>query len=393
MTYLPSLFLFFGLVTGQLIKIPLLLSSGPTILDFTILTLNIWGLISLKMELKKPPLWLILGFGLIFIATLSLLMTPLKLSAGQYLTSTLYIGRLASYLLLGWLIYCRAFKFLRFNFVLIFSGITLAFLGLLQLIFIPNLSFLANNGWDPHYFRLASTLLDPNFTGVFLVLTLLLLLGKKGLRKSKFWIFAFILVYLASVFTFSRSTALLLGVSFLTFSIMSRSVKMLMLTLLLSLGFLMVFKSYTQTVAQPRNIDRQQSAQSRFNSWEQGWKIFTSSPLLGVGFNNYRYALDQYHLAPSSFIQSRGASGNDSSLLFVASTTGVIGLTSYLLFFSSLLIKAWGNFRQGNRNGLILCAALVGLLVNSFFINSFFYPWILLWIIIVASQDSLQTTV
>ena len=50
-------------------------------------------------------------------------------------------------------------------------GLLYVWFGLIQYAFLPDTRFLFNLGWDDHYYRLMSTLLDPNFAGMIFVLT------------------------------------------------------------------------------------------------------------------------------------------------------------------------------------------------------------------------------
>lgn len=388
---LTLILLLLALLSGQIVKFPQGAQGGITLLDLVIIGLDFVALIALKAKLKSPPLWMKAASVFIIICVTSLILTPLHLNTTQYLTSLAYTLRFFAYLLFGWTIYSGAFPSLYKDAerVLLFSAAGIAGLGLLQLIFLPNLSFLAEWGWDPHYFRTVSTLLDPNFTGAYLALTLVLLTQanlaflKKNLKRVLFFI-----VYLALMTTFSRSAAILFLVSFLLLSLLNKSVKLLVLTVILSLGFLLSFSLYYHTIAQPRNIDRQQSAEYRVNSWQQGWQLFTASPILGVGFNSYRFALEQYGLGTESLLQSRGSSANDSSLLFVLATTGIIGFISYLAFLFFIGYQALKTHLAGNKWGRTLLAGLIGLLASSFFINSLFYPFLLIWITLVATKAS-----
>lgn len=367
-----------SIVAGQLIKYPQGTQGGITALDLTILFLNLLAIFSIKAKFKKPPLFVKSAFIFVIVAALSLIFTPLKLDTLQYLNSFAYILRFSSYILFGWLVVSGALPTVtqNINKILIFSGVGIGILGLLQFIFIPDLIFLASNGWDPHYLRTVSTFLDPNFTGVFLSLTLILLAvkGKEILRPRIFQVL-FLLVYLGIVTTFSRSAYIALLTSFLLLALLKKSFLLLILTIVLGLGLWLGFKIYTHVIAVPNNINRQQSAKYRLNSWEQGWQIFTKSPILGSGFNSYRFALSQYHLTESDITKSRGASANDSSLLFVLATTGILGLAAYIFFIASLIRKPLQN--------PVLVTGLVGIICSSFFINSLFYPFILIWIILM----------
>ncbi len=388
---LPSILLIVSILAGQIIKIPVGTHGGATLLDVTVIFLTFVGLAKLKFKLKKPPLFITASLFFILIAVLSLILTPLNLVITQYITSFSYIIRFSSFILLSWIIYSEAFPDLKKNIlrILTWSGIGLAILGFLQFIFLPDLRFLESFGWDPHFFRTVSTFLDPNFTGAFFVLTLILFMssprrrGSNSERDSLNWIPVFAgmtLTYLALLTTFSRSSYLMFLVSGLTFAILRKSRKIFISTIILFIILLVGFQIYSQAVAQPRGIDREQSAHYRVDSWQRGWQIFTQSPVLGVGYNTYRYALKEYNLAPESYLATHGASGNDSSLLHVMATTGVVGLTGYLFFLSSF-----------KPLGVIIWSALLGLIAHSFFANSLFYPFLLIWLILMATKKDLKS--
>ncbi len=358
-----------GIGSGQLIRLPFL-SGGITVLDISVLFLTLFGLFKLKLKLKKPP-FLIPGLIFIFAAILSLILTPLHLGFSEMLSSFSYIARFFLYLSFAWVIFSLK-KDLSKSFI--FSGVVIAVLGLLQIIFLPDLRFLASQGWDPHYFRAVSTFLDPNFTGAFLVLTLVLLMSLRGAKATRQSLLIFSLVFLALLATFSRSSYLIFLGSGLTFSFFKRSIKLGVATIILFAVLLLGFYVYTQQVATPRNIDRTQSASFRFNTWQQGFDLFQKSPILGIGFNAYRYGIKEYDLGDKQFLESHGSSANDSSLLFVLSTTGILGLGAYLYLLFT--------FFKSNK---IAAVGLIGLLIHSFFSNSLFYPPILVWILVISS--------
>lgn len=387
-----------AIVAGQTVKLPLLPQIGITILDITVVTLSLLGLFKLKFKLKKPPIFLGSAIFFIIIATLSLIFTPLHLQFLQYLTSFLYTLRFSAYILLGWVIYSGAYPVLKnkTDQVFIFSGVTLAVLGLLQLIFIPDIRFLTKDGWDPHFFRTVSTFLDPNFLGGFFALTLLFPISHLGSRTDRIpaWpvgrpkVLLFILIYLALLTTFSRGAYLAFFTGLIVLSLLNKSVKLGILTIILSLGLLYGYGNYQRSVATPRNIDRTQSAEFRLNTWQQGLILFQKFPVLGVGYNSYRFALKEYHLASADFLKTHGASTNDSSILFVASTTGVIGLTAYLFFLATLLKTAWQKYLQKSMWGKICIAGVLATVIQSFFANTLFYPFILIWLIIISAKLS-----
>lgn len=370
-----------SILAGQLIKIPVGTHGGATLLDLAVITSCLLGLWRLKFRILKPPTFVFGGIFFILAAILSLALTPLSLDPLQTLTSFSYTIRFSVIVLLGWLIYSGTFPTLLKNIpqVLIFSGLGLAILGIWQFIFVPDLRFLTTWGWDPHYFRAASTFFDPNFLGAYMVLTLLLLFAHpRGGLNRHLGILWPALVYLALLFTFSRGSYLAFLTAFGTLSVLKRSARLGLVTILLFGGLILGFTTYQRLVAQPRGIDRTQSAEFRLTTWQQGLKLFQTHPILGVGFNTYRYALKQYNLGDEQFLKSHGASTNDSSLLFVAATTGIVGLVSYLFFLITLIKKS---------RKPILIAGITGLIIHSFFANSLFYPPILIWIILSKVSD------
>ncbi len=377
-----------AIVGGQLIKISVGTNGGATLLDVAVLMLCIAGLLKLKLKLKKPPLFIKSALFFILIAILSLLLTPLDLEFGQYFTSFSYTIRFSSFILLGWLIYAGAFPNIqkKIQQIFVYSGAGLAILGLLQFIFLPDLGFLTEWGWDPHYFRTASTFLDPNFAGSYFTLTLVLLtsylltsyLGGRNAMTPRVFYILFAITYLALLTTFSRGAYLAFLTSFLALSFLQKSLKLAITTILLFALLLLGFSTYHRLVAQPRGIDRFQSAEFRLGTWQQGWQLFSQHPILGVGFNSYRFALKEYGLGDKQFLKSHGSSTNDSSLLYVAATTGTVGLVSFLFF----LISFW----SGKQN-FTLRAGIFGLLAQSLFANTLFYPPLLIWIILLKVAD------
>lgn len=343
-----------ALTAGQLVRLPIG-QGAVTLLDLVVIFSIIFNLH--KINFKKMPLFIKTAFLFMAVATLSLLLTPLPLELSERLISSSYLVRFGSYILFGWIFQDRLLEVLKL------SGVALAFLGLLQFIIFPNLGFLQSLGWDPHFFRLVATFLDPNYTGAFLVLTLIFL------RKNYL---GFSIVYLALLLTFSRSSYGMFFVSFTFLAFLTKSLRLQFLTFLLFGGLMLGFFIYSQLVSLPRNIDRTASASFRMTTWTQGWQLWQKHPVLGVGFNTYRYAIREYNLGDEQFLQSHGASSNDASLLYVASTTGILGLLVYLNFLFSLL-----------KNRLVV-SALAGLLFHSIFSNSLFFSPILLWIILTS---------
>lgn len=382
--YLYASILTLAIIAGQLIKIPFLSQGGVTVLDLTVIGLVAFGLIKIKLRLKKPPFFIKAALLFILVCLISLTITPLSLNLSQYLISISYTFRLLSYIILGWLIHQEAFHKLKDQIpsVICYSSLGLSIVGILQFIFIPDLRFLQKDLWDPHYFRTASTFLDPNFLGSFLVLSLITILNTKT-TSSKLKKYSLPLIFIALLTTFSRGSYLSFLLTFLTLSLFKKSIKMTIASILLFVTLIGSFTIYQKAVAEPRGVDKTKSAENRLGTWQQGLTLFQTHPLLGIGFNAYKFALKQNNLADTQFLQSRGATSNDSSLLHVAATTGIVGILAYFSFLISLSLIGWKN--RANPYGLVLISGLVGLLTQSFFINNLFYPFTFLWIILITA--------
>lgn len=379
-----SIVLTVSLIAGQIVKIPLVDLRGLAILDITIIFLALLGLKKMifqkkSLDFKNLPLNFYFLSLFLVIAGVSLLLNPLNLNFDQFLISGLYFFRLVLFIVIFYLIIKKILVFNTSN-IFIYSGFSLALLGILQFIFIPDLRFLRISGWDPHFFRAVSTFLDPNFLGGFLVLSLLSLYYTE-IEGKKIKLSLLILVYFCLALTFSRSSYLFFFVSFFTLGILTKSAKIILSSILLSIVLLATFYIYEISIATPRNIDRNESAQSRLDTWTQGINLFLKHPLFGVGFNSYKYALEKYNLADKVQINTRGSASNDSSLLFVLSTTGILGFGLFFSFIISTLHIS-GIKNRKDKSGQIIFCGLISLLVNSFFVNSLFYPAILTWLIL-----------
>lgn len=335
---------------------------------------------------------ILLGFILFFVAIafITLLNGYRWLNLKEWIISGLYLMRFVLYASLFVVVYDiirenkRPYILVRnITNLLILSGVLLSLLGFLQLIIFPDFSQLDPSlGWDPHHNRLLSTFFDPNFLAAYLVLTLTLIITLflyAAYPMPKFLlILNFLTVFVALVLTFSRSGYLMFAVTAAVIGVL-KSRKLIVLALILSLtAYLLVPRVQTRIAG---GVDPDDSARFRFESWKRTLVIIKDYPLTGVGFNAYRYAQARYGFF--SFEEPLGGhsgAGSDSSLLFVFVTTGIFGLLSYLL----LLLKiSWESFKNLNAWSLAMLAGLLGLLVESNFINSLFYPWIMIWFWVV----------
>jgi len=335
LTKLLIYFLFFILPFGQLERLPNL----PIYLHDLIILL----LIILNLKFLKLPrsIWLFVSACL-----LSLIINLFRFGFSEIIFSFLYLVR--------WLAYACLLPIYQHNKLnlkplLKYLCLALAVLGLLQYLFIPDIRFLASLNWDDHYYRLISTVFDPNFLGLIFVLGLILFNLK---------ILPSLILLIALLLTYSRSSYLALIVVGFYLALIKKQLKIFIFAF-----FALIFALYLlpRPGGEGVKLERWFSVESRLANYREGFGLWQKSPVFGLGFNTLRY----FRNDPIS----HAAAGLDSSLLFVLTTTGVIGLLAYL----NLLKSFWSS-------SLLVKLSLVAILVHSLFQNSLFYPLIMIWL-------------
>lgn len=339
-----------------------------------------------KKELSFPgtiyPAFLFIGIG-----AASLLVHSGKMNFPEFLASFFYVVRWISFFLLSVVVWnqSKEGKRLLIFLLALFTGL-LCIAGFVQLHLVPDFTSYEDLGWDPHQNRLLSTWFDPNFVGGFLAFMFPILLGfaldKKiilNTRQRLFILGVCILSLIAIFLTLSRSAYLALIVSLFIYGLL-RSVKTLFI---IGMLFLMLFSvssdvrsRFTSLIT---NIESavsddytlpDASARLRYESWSEAWHLFLDEPLIGQGYNRYKYAALELGTLKDTEIHS--ASGSDSSLLNVLATTGILGFLPFLTTYLILAVRAWKNRHQGFSLGGV--AALSGLFVHSIFVNSLLFP-------------------
>jgi O-antigen ligase len=338
-------------------------------------------LVDKKKEIHIPKeYFLIIGF--LSFGLVSLILALQNFTQIEMVYSFFYYARFVVYILAGALVYnCFRARIFSERFIFNLISLSVGFIslaGFIQLIVLPDFTVLDSSlGWDPHKNRLASTFFDPNFTGAYLVLCLNFLVVGKDYLKKKFVPLVLLIVF-SVLLTFSRSAWLMLAVSIFIWGIFKYR-------LLLILSFLVAFSAYFAVPRVQTRIsgitDPADSAHFRLISWRKTWEIARDNLVFGTGFNTFRFAQKDYGFFGAGWGGHSGG-GSDSSLLLVLATTGIPGFLLFFSFFGVLFVEALKNL--SNRWSIVLLASLGGLFMESFFINSLFYPQILfLWLLLL----------
>jgi len=356
---------------------------------FFLITASLWIVLDFK-KIKKTNFMLLKPIVLFSaIGLFSLAINFVNLTLNEFFVSMLYLVRWILYSSIYFILLTRDREFIKkFKYLLIVPICTVLILGIIQFVYYPSLRNLFYLGWDEHLYRLFSTFLDPNFAGAFLVISLIYLIfvsWQSYIKKRRnMFIFTSILSVISFIsvyLTYSRSALIMLLVSLTVFLVLIKKIRILVLVLIVFVAFIFLSPKAFQT--EGTNIFRIYSSQERVKSAQVAVKIIEQSPVFGVGFNAYRYAQKRYvNLNDSKWETTHSGAGTDNSFLFVLATAGIVGFVVYIYLIYKLFLLA--NFKQKNPMSIVLISVLCGLLVNSLFINSLFYVFILQWVWILA---------
>lgn len=383
------LFLLISLATiipGQIIRIPLSPAQAITLSDISIAITVICFLIYSFFNKTKLLIPKKIFFSFLIFTTLAFASTILALSTLSFikiLSSLLFLIRFVAYFSVALIAFNIIEKKEISNWLnsILSLGLIFALLGFIQIVFLPDLSFLTIFGWDPHINRLASTVIDPNFTGVILVFFFTISTTLYLFKKRYIYLALSLIFFIAIFLTFSRSSYL----AFLTSIVVLGTIKspriIFLFLLIFTTAILLIPKARTR-VAGAFTLD--ETATARIESWQNAYTIFRKNWLFGIGFNTFRYIQEtQGNFTFDSPQGNHSGSGTDSSLLLVALTTGILGLLSFVLFLFFIL----KSFAKNTRSKYIKTtgvSSFIALLVHSQFVNSFFFPqvMIIIWFLI-----------
>lgn len=365
---------------GELIRINLNNGIIAKPIDIGVLLIVVLWLIfkfkkreRLKQKNILIPIFLFTASGLF-----SLLINYYSLSYNQFLTAFLYLFRWAAYACIFFVVNDFDAKFKkRIADLLIVIGALVVILGYIQYFLYPSLKSLMYLGWDEHMYRMFSVFLDPNFAGAFFVLFFLFAVDR-FLKKNNIFIGLLCILTLGAVFlTFSRSAIIMLiASSSLLFILLNKKI---LIFLLLGIIVTVLLISSRYFNVENINLFRIVSTEARIETAGNAIRIIQNKPIFGVGFNSYRYAQLQYGLRnENDKTISHADAGADNSLLFVLATTGIIGFASFIFMW----------FRIFKIAGIVASVSILGIFIDSLFINSLFYTYVMFWLWTVIGINS-----
>lgn len=301
--------------------------------DFFVICLLCLQGLTLKVKIPLSLKIFLVGLSLGWLRALTLY------PVSSLLIPSLYTLRLLAYLMLYLSLKQQKITIPRVIFFI--SGLTTLVIGLMQYFVMPDMRIFKYLGWDDHLSRLTLPHFDPTFTAVMLGLALLLL-------PLKYWYIG-ILFSLGILLTYARSAWLSLIVT-ATFFIKSKRI------LLLAVCCMFLFILFLpKKFGEGTNLLRTYSITSRFTSdltiiKSTGWNL-----LIGQGMNTF----------PRNTI--------NNSYLYLLATTGILGLVGWGMFLLSL-------YKNSHHKPMLIFFCLASL-----FNNVMFYPFALLWVLLIES--------
>ncbi|MFH1202032.1 MAG: O-antigen ligase family protein [Candidatus Omnitrophota bacterium] len=284
----------------------------------------------------------------------------------------------------------------------------IALLGLSELVFHRNFiyEYLVNNPYYSEYIhwpRIMSTKLHPAVLGSFLVGCLPFSLYLIKIYKSKISrvlaAISMVLIFLGILFSLTRGSIIAAIVALVIYLCLKKSrlvKKFIFAVIIVYLIFLIASTSI-------------QNPQIKRLGWQGlvGWfhyrgvrfsttfKMFKDHPFFGVGLNNYRPLFDKYHVSKCVAYEFKIP---DNMYLMILGETGLLGFSLFLVFIFFLLkgaFKTMPLIRDDSLKEFLLVtmAALIGILVNMFTYELFYWTepmyqfWILVGLIVAITQE------
>ncbi len=337
-----------------------------------------------NLFIPKPFLFFLAFTAL---AVVSLLVKFPVLAPFELLVSGFYLMRWVMYLISAVIIFNMLKEDMinidRIFFIFIYSGIFISIAGLFQLLLLPDFETLDPSlGWDPHKNRLASTFFDPNFTGGYLVLCLILLFSYLAKKFNKIYFIYSVILTVAVFLTFSRSSWVMLAIVVFVYGVLKYRWLLLLSIIVAFSAYYFVPRVQTRLSG---TTDPSDSAHFRLISWSNTFDIARDNLLTGVGFNAFRYAQRDYGFLSIDNFEKHSGAGSDSSLLFVLATTGIFGLVVYVLGYLMLVFLPL-------RDKVSSIAIAGSLLIHSQFVNSLFFPQIMFLLLVYMSVGALRNS-
>ncbi|MDA1079340.1 MAG: hypothetical protein O2840_01460 [bacterium] len=242
---------------------------------------------------------------------------------------------------------------------LLASGLVMAAMGILQYLFLPDVRFLVALGWDDHYYRAIGSMLDPNYLGILLVLTLANLWSWTKKIPHNWLLSLTILLSITIGMTLSRAT-FLAAVVFLATQFLAKK----QLTSLAAIAIILTVVLLPKPTGEGVNLLRTSSINSRV-SHDQSIIMESLNNPIKMLFGTGLFSSTHQSTAPDKSFDHGLIANNVFVLLYQG-----IGLVGIAL----LLPMVWQGYRILYKKENLIAFGILALFVHAQFNNTFFEP-------------------
>jgi hypothetical protein len=335
----------------------------------------------LLKSLPKPPLFNHIK-NFFYLAGFSLLLSAAIFKTTLIATGALYFLRLIAYSYLFLAVWNIAKDKKKWFGLLLGVCFAIGVFGWFQYFFYSDLRALYAWGWDDHLFRLVGTFLDPTFTGIIIAFGFILSVSSFLFKKQKRFLFLSLFFLISAAFTYARAVYLGLFAGSLVVFILKKNLKLAAISVI---AFFSLVLALPRPLGEGVRLERSYSVYSRLINYKETMAIIGKSPLFGIGYNNLCLARQKY-LGDFNPV-SHSCSGSDSSILLVLATTGVVGFLGFLK-----LIKEIIKGVSRDIYGVTFMGVGAALLLHGMFANSYFYSWIMGFMVILLAISLKEKT-
>ena len=401
-----------GLLIGQVIRAPLPGQGGGVLLSALAVVIILISVLITAVRCRveaassrqqavgdyNQPLLLATKYLLLFMPFIVWALFTLLVNSWRYefveltIAGAYWLRLVAHLLLLPALVIVLAGKEAAVRWLvrgMLVTSICLAALGLAQLFFVPDLRVLGA-GWDPHLGRMVATWLDPNFLGLFFVLSGALAASVTATSRERLLPgLALVASVLGLVMTESRSAlvAALVTLGLLSPLLLSHHRKWIaqhrtvVFALAASLGVLLILSVAMLGQRALGLATGDATIMLRFESLAAVWQLAQQQGLIGIGYNGYQFVAKEAGLVTSFTVHSRA--GADSSLLTLWVATGLVGVMLWLVSWVGLARQLLLRWQTGAPLALAGVASILAVATHSLFVNSWLYAHVLLSVVIM----------
>ncbi len=165
------------------------------------------------------------------------------------------------------------------------------------------------------------------------------------------------------------------GVSLVVYSVLKGQLKVLAISLVLLVLSIIFLPKNLQ--GEGVNLLRTASIYSRVEAYKDASAIVQKNPILGIGFNAYRYAQVREDVGGAKVMTSHAGAGVSNSYLFILATTGIVGFLMFIYAVIVLLRNIAIDKKLGAQKYSVL-AMSSAVLVGSLTENILFYSFVLI---------------